>query len=126
MPEQAEKLRHYIAKRQSVGSYAPNVWTFVIERSHEGRTIAVLMTRLLQRYFSFDGRLARLPFFIRTLYLNIGWGGLIFAQMPLFLSDSRVLWWLGVFGVLASLVIFATGLASMFVRRLHDLGFSGY
>jgi uncharacterized membrane protein YhaH (DUF805 family) len=84
------------------------------------------MTNLLRRYFSFHGRLARLPFFIRTLYINIAWAVLTFANMPRFLNGSRALWWAGVVGVIASLVLFGTGLASIFVRRLHDLGFSGY
>ncbi|HZC57648.1 MAG TPA: DUF805 domain-containing protein [Xanthobacteraceae bacterium] len=83
------------------------------------------LTKLLHRYFSFDGRLARLPFFIRTLYLNIAWGVLTFANMPLFLNGSRILWWTGVIGVILSLALFGAGLASVFVRRVHDLGFSG-
>jgi uncharacterized membrane protein YhaH (DUF805 family) len=85
-----------------------------------------LLTNLRHRYFSFDGRLARLPFFIRTLYLDIAWAVLTFANMPLFLSGSAILRWAGIIGVILSLVLFGTGLVSIFVRRLHDLGFAGY
>jgi len=84
------------------------------------------MTRLLERYFSFSGRIARLPFFIRCLYLNIAMAVLLFASIPLLANGSRLWWWAGVAELIASTAVFSVGIASLFVRRLHDLGFSGY
>jgi uncharacterized membrane protein YhaH (DUF805 family) len=51
------------------------------------------MSELLERYLSFRGRLARLPFFLRELSLNITAAVITFASIPLFASGSRLLWW---------------------------------
>ena len=83
------------------------------------------MARLLQRYLSLDGRLARLPFFIRSIYLGIGTAAVVVMTVPLF-AGGGVWWWLGLGVVVASLAFFALSSVSLIVRRLHDLGLSGY
>jgi uncharacterized membrane protein YhaH (DUF805 family) len=84
------------------------------------------MKALLDRYFSFDGRLARLRFFARNIALGIGPGVLFIASLPLFSTDTQLGFWAGVLIVIAAFALFAAGLASLTVRRLHDLGLSGY
>jgi uncharacterized membrane protein YhaH (DUF805 family) len=84
------------------------------------------MTDLLERYLSFHGRVARLPFFIRALYLNIAAAVITFASIPLFMNGGRVLWWAGLVVLLASLLLLFAGTVSLIVRRLHDLNLSGY
>ncbi len=83
------------------------------------------MPLFLQRYLSFDGRLARLPFFIRGVYLGIAAILIFFASIPLFSSGSRAGWWLGAVLVIAAVAALGLGTASLMVRRLHDLGLSG-
>jgi uncharacterized membrane protein YhaH (DUF805 family) len=83
------------------------------------------MARFLERYLSFDGRLARLPCFIRGLYLAIAAVAIFFISVPLFAAGG-LWWWLGILDVAVSLAILAGGSVSLFVRRLHDLGLSGY
>jgi uncharacterized membrane protein YhaH (DUF805 family) len=84
------------------------------------------VAKLLQRYLSFDGRLARLPFFIRSVYLGIATSVvLIVTAVPLF-ATGGVWWWLGIADVIACLVFLGVGAVSLTVRRLHDLGLSGY
>jgi uncharacterized membrane protein YhaH (DUF805 family) len=83
------------------------------------------MARLLQRYLSFDGRLARLPFFIRGIYLGIAVSIVFLTAIPLFAAES-VWWWLGMLVAIAGVALFGVGEASLIVRRLHDLGLSGY
>jgi uncharacterized membrane protein YhaH (DUF805 family) len=84
------------------------------------------MSELVERYLSFRGRLARLPFFVRELSLNITAAVISFASIPLFANGSRVLWWAGLLVLLASLALLAVGTISLIVRRLHDLNLSGY
>jgi uncharacterized membrane protein YhaH (DUF805 family) len=84
-----------------------------------------LLPRLLQRYLSFDGRLARLPFFIRGVYLSIAVSVVFVIAIPLFAAGS-VYWWLGMLDAIAGVALFGVGEASLTVRRLHDLGLSGY
>lgn len=84
------------------------------------------MTKILDRYFSFYGRLARLPFFIRGIYQSIAGFVIFIASVPLFTSGSRVLWWVALAGVvLLAAAIFVSSM-SLIVRRLHDIGLSGY
>lgn len=83
------------------------------------------MARIFQRYWSFEGRLARLPFFARNVSLGIVGFALAMLNIPL-LSQGGAWWWIGLFGVLAALVLIAVGGVSLVVRRLHDLGLSGY
>ena len=87
------------------------------------RTAIVL---LLERYFSFNGRLARLPFFVRGIYISIAAFVPWVVSIPLFASGSRVLWWMGLAVLVASIAAIASSSASLTVRRLHDLGLSGY
>ena len=84
------------------------------------------MNRLLEHYFSFQGRLGRVPFFVRTLYLTIAAWIVTFAAIPLFSTDTRLGWWAGLAVVIAGLAMLIVGLVSIIVRRLHDLGLSGY
>jgi len=43
-----------------------------------------LMTKFFDRYFSFDGRLARLRFFARSVYLGIMQGVIFLISIPFF------------------------------------------
>jgi uncharacterized membrane protein YhaH (DUF805 family) len=72
------------------------------------------------------GRVARLPFFIRCLYLNIAAAVLFAASLPLFSEGGRVLWFAGVFLVVASLTMLIVGIVFATERRLDDIGLSGY
>src|SRR3974377_206789 len=80
------------------------------------------MTKLFDRYFAFDGRFARLPFFIRDIYLGIACGALFMLSIPLFSAGNRAGYWSGLIVVGVSLALFCLGALSLFVRRLHDLG----
>jgi uncharacterized membrane protein YhaH (DUF805 family) len=62
------------------------------------------VARFLQRYLSFEGRLARLPFFIRGIYLGIAAGVLFLVSIPLFINGG-IWWWLGIFAVIAWLAL---------------------
>ncbi len=84
------------------------------------------MSTLLDHYFSFHGRLARLPFFIRGIYLVIAAVVLFFVSVALFANGGRLWWWLGLIEVIVCLSVLGVGSVSLIVRRLHDLGFSGY
>jgi uncharacterized membrane protein YhaH (DUF805 family) len=84
------------------------------------------MARFLQRYFSFDGRLARLPLLIRILYLSIASWLVFLPSVPLFSSGTRAGYWSGLLFVAAWVILLCVGTVSLFVRRLHDLGLSGY
>jgi uncharacterized membrane protein YhaH (DUF805 family) len=84
------------------------------------------MTGWIERYFSFEGRLPRLPFFIRNVYVSIAAAVLIIASIPLFSQGSRVLWWAGIVFLAIAMTASAVSLVSLMVRRLHDLGLSGY
>lgn len=84
------------------------------------------MSSIVERYFSFHGRLARLPFFIRGVYLSIVMTVLIIASIPLFANGSRILWWAGLAVLIGAIAVPALGEISLTVRRLHDLGLSGY
>jgi uncharacterized membrane protein YhaH (DUF805 family) len=87
---------------------------------------ATRMSDLLQRYFSFDGRLARVPFFVRDVYLGIVGLVAFFATIPLFSNGSRGLWWTAAAVNAVVLTAVAVSTTSLIVRRLHDLGLSGY
>lgn len=79
---------------------------------------------LLNIFFSFSGRLGRLGFILRGASLGITIGVFFVLGASLFLHGA--LWWLGLLiGVLA-LGILVVGYASLVVRRLHDMNFSGY
>jgi uncharacterized membrane protein YhaH (DUF805 family) len=83
------------------------------------------MTRLLDRYLSFYGRLARLPFFLRQVYLTIA-AAVLFALSISLLINGGLWWWLGILAFAGWAVLLCAGNASLIVRRLHDLGWSGY
>jgi uncharacterized membrane protein YhaH (DUF805 family) len=83
------------------------------------------MAGLWQRYLAFDGRLARLPFFIRGIYLGVAVSIVFVVAIALFAAGG-VCWWLGMLDVIAAVALFGVGEASLTVRRLHDLGLSGY
>ena len=83
------------------------------------------MAKFVERYLSFEGRLARLPFFARSIYLGVVAAALSMVSIPLF-SQGGAWWWIGILDVIAALALLGVGAASLIVRRLHDLGFSGY
>jgi uncharacterized membrane protein YhaH (DUF805 family) len=83
------------------------------------------MARIFQRYWSFEGRLARLPFFARNVFLGVLAAVLAMTSIPLF-AQGGPWWWIGLFDVIAVLALVAVGAVSLTVRRLHDLGLSGY
>ena len=83
------------------------------------------MTKLFDRYFSFDGRLARLPYFARSVSLGVTAGVIFFVSIPLFSNGGRLWWWMGLAVVMAALAFLIAGIACLIVRRLHDLGLSG-
>ena len=83
------------------------------------------MATFLERYLSFHGRLARLPFFGRGIFIAILASAVSFVSIPFF-SSGGIWWWVGILVVMASLALLGTGIASLFVRRLHDLNLSGY
>jgi uncharacterized membrane protein YhaH (DUF805 family) len=84
------------------------------------------MTSLVERYLSFRGRLARLPFFIRGLYLGIAAAVVFAASLPLFSNGARVWWWAGLIVAMVALALLGVGSVSLIVRRLHDVGLAGY
>jgi uncharacterized membrane protein YhaH (DUF805 family) len=84
------------------------------------------MRGFFERYFSFDGRLARLPFFIRGVYLGIIGTMFLVASIPLFANGARALWWAGLAVVIGGIAFTLTSEVSLIVRRLHDLGLAGY
>lgn len=84
------------------------------------------MSAIIERYFSFDGRLARVPFFIRGIYLSIAVTVLFIPSIPLFANGSRVLWWCGLALLIGVIAVAVVSEISLTVRRLHDLGLSGY
>jgi len=83
------------------------------------------MARIVERYFSYEGRLARLPFFARGFYLSVVAGARSMVSIPFF-SQGGLLWYAGILIVVASMALLVVGLVSLIVRRLHDLGLSGY
>lgn len=84
------------------------------------------MQKFLERYFSFHGRLARARFYIRCTYLSMIVLILFVASIPLFSSGYMILWWAGLCVVAAAGATLILGTASLIVRRLHDIGLSGY
>jgi uncharacterized membrane protein YhaH (DUF805 family) len=92
-----------------------------VEQSVLGRT----MTNIVRRYLSFEGRLARLQFFGRGIFLGVVAAALGMASIPIF-SREGLWWWFGILVVAAALVLHSVGSLSLTIRRLHDLGLSGY
>jgi uncharacterized membrane protein YhaH (DUF805 family) len=81
--------------------------------------------RFLDSYFSFYGRLSRGLYFIRGMQLGI------IAVVPFIVSimlfkSGDAFWWIGIAFVIAAIAIIVVGQASLIVRRLHDVGLSGY
>jgi uncharacterized membrane protein YhaH (DUF805 family) len=83
------------------------------------------MNRLFNRYFSFEGRLARLAYFLRSLWLGIAAALIFLTSVPLFIVGG-FLWWVGLLDAVACFCLFAVSAASIIVRRLHDIGLSSY
>lgn len=84
------------------------------------------MTSLFDRYFSLDGRLARIPFFVRGIRLQIVIQLLFYLSIPFFSSGTKVGYRSGVLIVSVCVGMGCAGQLSLFLRRLHDLGLSGY
>jgi len=85
-----------------------------------------LIKTLLDRFFSFNGRLGRLPYFIRSLYLGIAASVVFVASIALFSTGRSLLWWMGLLCVIVCMAILIIGTVSLIARRLHDPGWSGY
>jgi uncharacterized membrane protein YhaH (DUF805 family) len=83
------------------------------------------MARIIERYLSFDGRLARLPYFARNVSLGVAAVALGMTSIPLFVQGGPW-WWIGIVVLVAVLALIVVGGVSLTVRRLHDLGLSGY
>jgi uncharacterized membrane protein YhaH (DUF805 family) len=83
------------------------------------------VANFVRRYLSFEGRLARLPFFGRGVFLGVVAAALGMASTPFF-SREGLWWWLGILIVAAALILLFVGGVSLTIRRLHDLGLSGY
>ncbi|MBI1203075.1 MAG: DUF805 domain-containing protein [Rhodopseudomonas sp.] len=81
---------------------------------------------IVDRYFSFSGRLARVPYFVRGLHIGIAAMVLFFASIPIFALGFNLAWWGGVIILAAAAVLLFVSSASLLVRRLHDIGLSGY
>jgi uncharacterized membrane protein YhaH (DUF805 family) len=86
----------------------------------------VEMNGIFERYFSFQGRLGRLPYFIRSVQLGIAVSVIFFLSIPAFSNGNGILWGIGLLLVVVAGAIYLGGVASLIVRRLHDLGLSGY
>src|SRR5262245_5566472 len=78
------------------------------------------MANIVERYLSFEGRLARLPFFGRGVFLGVIAAALAMASIPFF-SREGLWWWFGILIVVAALVLLFVGGVSLTIRRLHDL-----
>jgi uncharacterized membrane protein YhaH (DUF805 family) len=83
------------------------------------------MARVIERYLSFEGRLARLQYFARSVFLGVVMVALGMTSIPLF-AQGGPWWWIGIFDLIAVLALLVVGAVSLMVRRLHDLGLSGY
>jgi uncharacterized membrane protein YhaH (DUF805 family) len=81
---------------------------------------------MFERFFSFDGRLARLPFFLRGIQVGISAVVIFFLSLPLFMNGGRALWWAGILVVALAGAVIIIATVSLTVRRLHDLNLSGY
>ncbi len=84
------------------------------------------MNDLLEKYFSFQGRLARLPYFIRGVQLGIAVSVIFVLSIPAFSNGNGILWGIGLVLVIVAAAIYFIGAASQIVRRLHDIGLPGY
>lgn len=84
------------------------------------------MDEFIEKYFSISGRLSQLPYFTRGLQIAILVTLLSLPSIWLFSSGSDLLWWAGLFFAAVCGIILVAGSASLVVRRLHDLGLSGY
>src|SRR5262249_4780786 len=78
-----------------------------------------VVANLVDLYPSFEGRLARLPFFGRGVFLGVIAAALGMASIPFF-SREGLWWWLGILIVAAALVLLFVGGVSLTIRRLHD------
>jgi uncharacterized membrane protein YhaH (DUF805 family) len=81
---------------------------------------------LFEKYFSFQGRLARLPYFSRGFQVGIAAAVVFILSTAAFINGNGILWGIGLLQVVVAGAIFLGGFASLAVRRLHDLGLPGY
>jgi uncharacterized membrane protein YhaH (DUF805 family) len=102
--------------------FAATSETGMMSRRCAGRQV----NGLFEKYFSFQGRLARLPYFIRGIQLGVAATLVFLLSIPAFSNGNGVLWWLGLVLVVVASAIYLGGFASLIVRRLHDLGLPGY
>ncbi|WXU00491.1 MAG: Inner membrane protein YhaI [Catillopecten margaritatus gill symbiont] len=74
-----------------------------------------------QKYATFSGRAQRAEFFCLTLFIVIGYVALLVIDHALGLAEESI-------GLFSGIFIFVSVLPSIsvFVRRLHDVGKSGW
>jgi uncharacterized membrane protein YhaH (DUF805 family) len=84
------------------------------------------MNGIFEKYFSFQGRLGRLPYFVREVKLGIVFTVIFALSIPAFSNGNGILWGIGLLLVVVAGAIYLGGVASLIVRRLHDLGLPGY
>lgn len=84
------------------------------------------MNGLFEKYFSFHGRLARLPYFARGFQVGVAATVPFIMSTAAFINGDGILRGIGFLLVAVAGAIFAGGFASLVVRRLHDLGLPGY
>jgi uncharacterized membrane protein YhaH (DUF805 family) len=81
---------------------------------------------LFEKYFSFQGRLARLPYFGRGFQVGVAAAVVFILSTAAFINGDGILRGIGFLLVAVAGAIFLGGFASLAVRRLHDLGLAGY
>jgi uncharacterized membrane protein YhaH (DUF805 family) len=84
------------------------------------------MNGTFEKYFAFQGRLGRLPYFLRSFQVGIAAAIVFILSTAAFINGNAILWWVGLAVVVVAGAIYFGGVASLLVRRLHDLGLSGY
>lgn len=60
------------------------------------------MANFIQRYLSFEGRLARLPFISRNIFIGVLAAALFMASIPFFMQEG-LWWWVGLLDVVVAL-----------------------
>jgi uncharacterized membrane protein YhaH (DUF805 family) len=79
-----------------------------------------------ESYFSLNGRLGRFAFFKKSTYLGIITFIFAISCIPLFSSGRELLWWFALAVLVCIGAASFCAVASLTVRRLHDLKLSGY
>src|ERR1019366_1391613 len=88
--------------------------------------LMLMFFNFLETYFSLNGRLGRFSFFKRSIYLGVVTLILAISCIPLFSSGRDLFHWLGLAVLVCVGTAWLCALVSLTVRRLHDMGLSGY